>query len=77
MDKRTKGAWIIHHGRKIAGDQRGAAEYGAIDVAAKATSLMVRLAESKQAELSQQTVIAMAKVGGLNPKTELAACLDQ
>lgn len=77
MDKRTKGAWIIHHGRKIAGDQRGAAEYSAIDVAAKATSLLVRLAESKQAELSQQTVIAMAKVGGLNPKTELAACLDQ
>jgi hypothetical protein len=77
VDKQTKGAWVIHHGRKIAGHQRGAAEYSATDVAAKAASLLVRLAESKQADLTKQTVTAMAKVGGLNPKTELAACLDQ
>jgi hypothetical protein len=77
VDKQTKGAWVIHRGRKIAGDQRGAAEYSAIDVAAKAASLLVRLAESRQADLSRQKVVAMAKVGGLNPKTELGACLDQ
>lgn len=77
MDKLTAGAWVIHHGRKILGDQRGASEYSAIDVAAKAASLLVRLAESKQAVLSEAQVVAAAKIGGLNPKTELTACLSQ
>jgi hypothetical protein len=44
MDKQTKGAWVIHHGRKVSGDQRGASEYSAIDLAAKAASLLGRLA---------------------------------
>ncbi|WP_202799470.1 hypothetical protein [Mesorhizobium amorphae] len=77
MDKQTKGAWVIHHGRKISGDQRGASDYSAIDLAAKAASLLVRLAESKQADLNKSQVIAAARIGGLNPKTELQACLTQ
>ncbi len=77
MDKHTKGAWVIHHGRKISGNQRGASEYSAIDLAAKAASLLVRLAESKQVDLSKSQVDAAARIGGLNPKTELQACLSQ
>lgn len=77
MDKQTQGAWIIHHGRKISSDQRGASEYSAIDLAAKAASLLARLAESNQAQLTSNQVVAAAKVGGLNPKTELEACLSQ
>lgn len=77
MDKQTKGAWVIHHGRKLAGDLRGASEYSAIDLAAKASTLLIRLGESKQSELNSAQVIAAAKIGGLNPKTELQACLDQ
>jgi len=77
MDKFTTGAWVVHHGRKIAADVRGAAEYSAIDLASKAAALLARLAESDQATLSQEQVIAAAKIGGLNPKTELVACLEQ
>jgi hypothetical protein len=77
MDKETKGAWVIHHGRKVSGDQRGASEYSAIDLAAKTASLLVRLAESKQADLNKSQVVAAARIGGLNPKTELQACLTQ
>lgn len=77
MDKQTKGAWIIHHGRKVSGDRRGAADYSAIDLAAKAASLLVRLAESNQADLNGSQVIAAARIGGLNPKIELFACLEQ
>lgn len=77
MDKQTKGAWIIHHGRKIAADLRGAAQYSALDFASKAASLLARLSESKETVLTQEQVVASAKVGGLNPKTELEACLNQ
>ncbi|WP_419319564.1 hypothetical protein ACN2C7_02175 [Caulobacter sp. ErkDOM-E] len=77
MDRETQGAWIIHHGRKVASDTRGATEYSAIDLAAKAAALLARMAESKEARLSQSEVVAAARIGGLNPKTELQACLRQ
>lgn len=77
MDKQTTGAWIVHHGRKVAADLRGAAEFSAIDLAAKAAGLLARLGESDQATLSSQQVTAAARIGNLNPKTELGACLDQ
>ena len=76
MDKQTKGAWIVHHGRKVAADLRGAAEFSAIDLAAKATGLLARLGESDQATLSREQVTAAARVGNLNPRTELDVCLD-
>ena len=77
MDKRTTGAWIVHHGRKVAADLRGASEFSAIDIAAKAASLLARMGESNDGVLSAQKVEAIARVGGLNPKTELGACLTQ
>lgn len=76
MDERTTGAWIVHHGRKVASDLRGAAEYSAIDLAAKAAGLLARLGESDQAILSAEQVTVAARIGNLNPKTELDACLD-
>lgn len=76
MDKQTRGAWVIHHGKKLAADFRGASEYCAIDFASKAASLLVRLSASDEAELSVDQVSALAKAGNLNPKTELKACLE-
>lgn len=75
MDKKTKGAWVIHHGRKVAADMGGAAEYSAIDIAAKAGALLARLGESDEALVKASQVNAAAKIGNLNPKTELPACL--
>lgn len=77
MDKSTKGAWIIHHGRKLSDNTNAAAEYSAIDIAAKSASLLSRMAASEQDELQSETVITLGKVGGLNPKTELQACLNE
>jgi len=76
MEKQTTGAWVVHHGRKVAADMCGAAEFSAIDLAAKSAGLLARLGESDQATLTPKQVIAAAKVGNLNPKTELVACLD-
>lgn len=77
LDERTKGAWIVHHGRKIASSQQAASHYSAIDIAAKASTLLARLAENDQADLSKDQVVAVARAGGLNPITELPVCLSQ
>lgn len=76
MEKQTAGAWVVHHGRKVAADMRGAAEFSAIDLAAKSAGLLARLGESDDATLTPDQVTAAAKIGNLNPKTELSACLD-
>lgn len=75
MESKTKGAWIIHHGRKVARDINGAADYSTIDFASKTASLLSRLAANEESTLDQSQVIAAAKVGGLNPKLELEGCL--
>jgi hypothetical protein len=76
MEKQTTGAWVVHHGRKVAADMRGAADFSAIDLAAKSAGLLARLGESVQTTLTLKQVTAAARVGNLNPKTELAACLE-
>lgn len=77
MDKKTQGAWIIHHGKKISGTNNGAANYPAIDIAAKSGALLARMAGSRQSELNSDLVVTLAKAGGLSPKTDLPACLAQ
>lgn len=77
MDNTTRGAWVIHHGKKIAGVSNASANYSAIDIAAKSGSLLARMAGSKQLQLSKELVATLAKAGGLSPRTDLPACLEQ
>lgn len=72
----TLGAWVVHHGRKLQTDQRGAAEFSAIDGAAKGALLLAGMASSDKTELSPKEVTALARAASLNPKTELAGYLD-
>lgn len=74
--KETVGAWVIHHGRKVALDASGAAEFPAIDEAAKAASLLTKLSESKETTLSMEEVKAVAQSSGLNPRHELNGLLE-
>lgn len=76
MDQKTKGAWIIHHGRKISGTDLGAASYPTIDIAAKSGGLLARMAASDETTLSKEMVQTLAKAGGLSTKTDLPACLS-
>ena len=77
MEKYDRGAWIIHHGRKIHGNTGGGAEYSAIDIAAKSASLLARMSENDETTLTADRVKILAKAGGLNPKMELRPCLEQ
>jgi hypothetical protein len=75
-DKETKGAWIIHHSRKIAMDVSAPAEFSVIDEAGKAAELLIRLGESNESTLSAAEVNAVAQSVNLNPRRELSHFLD-
>ena len=73
--KETKGAWIVHHGKKVSIVQNAASEFPAIDEAAKAANLLVRLGETNQTALPTNVVEAVARAAGLNPRYELQGLL--
>ncbi len=75
VDKINHGAWIVHHGRKLALDTAGAAEYPALDTAAKTANLLVSLSASEQSNVSTEQVRAIAVCNGLNPVLELPSLL--
>ncbi|MCB1984434.1 MAG: hypothetical protein H6936_08350 [Burkholderiales bacterium] len=71
MEKTIKGAWIVHHSRKISADTSAPAEYSALDEAGKAAELLMRLGETNESNLKNIEVTAIAKAANLNPRTEL------
>ena len=76
LGKRHKGAWIVHHGQKTAATVNGSAEFPALDIAAKAASLLSQLAASDEITVNKSKAEALARVAGLNPKLELQPLLD-
>ena len=75
-DKEMTGAWVIHHGRKIVLDANGAAEFPALDEAAKSATLLTKLGQSNQTNVPMTEVRAIAIASGLNPRHELAGLLQ-
>ena len=75
-DKQITGAWVIHHGRKLVLDANGPAEFPAIDEAAKAATLLTKLGQTKQTNVSKSEVQAIAVASSLNPRHELAGLLQ-
>jgi len=71
LEKETKGAWIIHHGRKIALDVTAPAEFPVLDESAKAAELLMRLSQSDAVTLTKQETEAVARAAHLNPRSEL------
>ncbi len=76
IDKETKGAWIVHHSRKIVTDISAPAEYSALDEAGKAAELLIRLGATNETNLTRDKVQAVAKAANLNPRTELPHYLN-
>jgi hypothetical protein len=75
LDRETTGAWVIHHGQKIALNANAEADFPVIDEAAKASTLLVRLGQSQNDELSNKEVRAVATAAGINPRYQLDALL--
>lgn len=70
-DKETKGAWIVHHARKISMDVAAPAEYSILDESGKAAELLMRLGAAEEDNLTKAEVEAIAKSANLNVRTEL------
>lgn len=75
-DKETKGAWIVHHARKISMDVAAPAEYQILDEAGKAAELLMRLGASEEGTLSKIEVEAIARSANLNARTQLPHFLN-
>lgn len=75
-EKEITGAWVIHHGRKLALDANGSAEFPAIDEAAKAATILTKLGQSTQTNIPKAEVRAIAMASGLNPRHELTGLLQ-
>lgn len=71
FDKETKGAWIVHHARKITMDVSAPAEFSALEESGKAAELLMRLGAADEDNLSKTEVEAIAKSANLNVRSEL------
>ncbi|MBL7858160.1 MAG: hypothetical protein JNM57_10775 [Cyclobacteriaceae bacterium] len=70
MDKRTKGAWLIHHTKKLL-EFKDATEFEEIELAGKCGTFLSNLAASdEQSDLNGEKVAAIAKVSNIK-KTEI------
>lgn len=75
-EKELKGAWVIHHGRKLVLDVNGPAEFPAINEAAKAATLLTKLGQTNQATVTKVEARAIAVASGLDPRLELNGLLQ-
>lgn len=75
-EKEVKGAWVIHHGRKLVLDVNGPAEFPAINEAAKAATLLTKLGQTNQATVTKAEARAIAVASGLDPRLELSGLLQ-
>ncbi len=77
MEKKTSGAWIVHHTQKLQGVKLDTPEYEQIEFAGKCGAMLNALAGSEQSELSQERVNALAKANGISVRMELPIILDE
>jgi len=76
MDKKTEGAWIIHHANKLQ-TVAGEIEFQEVDFIGKCGVLLSALAADKQTSLAKRKVEAIAKSAKLNIHSELPAILQK
>ncbi len=77
MDKKTSGAWIVHHTHKLQGVKLANPDYDQISFAGKCGIVLNALAGSAESELSSERVAALAKANGISVRLELPAILDE
>jgi hypothetical protein len=75
MDKKTKGAWILHHTQKLQTTINQ--DFDAISFAGKCGTLLSAISSSHQVQISQDHLDALAKANHLSPRTEVPAILGE
>jgi hypothetical protein len=77
MEKKTAGAWIIHHTHKLQGVSLVTPDYEQISFAGKCGIMLNALAKSDVAEISNERIEALAKANGISFRLEVPAILDE
>lgn len=77
MDKKTSGAWIIHHTHKLQGVKLATPDYEQIGFAGKCGIVLNALAGSAESKLTSDRVAALAKANGISVRLELPAILGE
>lgn len=75
MDKKTKGAWVIHHARKLQSTM--SQDFDAIGFSGKSGTLLSAISAEKQLQIPQSRLEALAKANNISPKTELPSILTE
>lgn len=75
MDKKTKGAWVIHHARKLQSTM--SQDFDAIGFSGKSGTLLSAISAEKQHQIPQSRLEALAKANNISPKTELPSILTE
>lgn len=75
MDNRTKGAWVIHHARKLQATL--SQDFDSIGFAGKCGTLLSAISAEQQIQIHQSRLEALAKANHISPKTEMPAILAE
>jgi len=77
VNKKTTGAWIIHHSRKLEGVANVSQDYEQIILAGKCGTMLNALAASVQVDVTKVRLHALAKANGISVRFELPAILNE
>lgn len=77
MDKKTQGAWIVHHAEKLRNVTHADNEFEQINFAGKCGVLLSSLSANQQQQLTNNKVAALAKAANINARLELPAILTE
>ncbi|MBL0939302.1 MAG: hypothetical protein IBJ03_10420 [Gemmatimonadaceae bacterium] len=75
MNTSTKGAWLIHHARKL--QATTSQDFDAIGFAGRSGTLLSAISASNQSHVSNKRLAALAKANGISPKTEMPSILSE
>ena len=75
MDKKIKGAWIIHHTKKLQATTNQ--EFDAIGFAGKCGTLLSAISSSNQILITGSRLEALAKANQISPRGEVPAILQE
>lgn len=75
MDKKTQGAWIIHHTRKL--QAVTSQDFDQLAFSGKCGLVLSGMAASFQTTMPKSRVEALAKANGISPRSELSSILTE
>jgi len=77
MERKTIGAWIIHHCRKLQGVTLSTQDYEEIAFAGKCGTMLNALAGTREVDVTMDRLQALAKANGISTKLELPSILQE